>query len=283
MRKSELVESKRHGTLDFPIEYYFVNSDNLRYVMPIHWHREFEIIRVIDGEFTAFVDNTEYKLIKGDVLLVECGCLHRGEPENCIYECVVFDVNMLIRHPNGTVDKIMSALADSELEMFRKVSRNTNAHKCASELFDTLKEKSKYYEFRVYGTLYELFAELCFDGYFTEQKKNLHTRQTKALVDLISWLQSNFTEAVNLEHLSQISGFSKKYLCRVFKEYTSKTVVEYINELRIENACLEMKSKSITESAYDSGFNDLSYFCKVFKKQIGLTPGEYKKNIKVSE
>lgn len=283
MRKSELVESKRHGTLDFPIEYYYVASDNLRYVMPIHWHREFEVIRVLDGKLSAFVDNVEYKLVKGDVLLVECGCLHRGEPESCVYECVVFDVNMLRRQPNGTVDKIMSALSNSELEVYRKVFHNTQAYKTAVELFDTLKEKTKYYEFRVYGILYELFGELCFDGYFTEQKKNLHTRQTKALVDLISWLQSNFTESVNLDNLSEISGFNKKYLCRVFKEYTSKTVIEYVNELRVENACLEMKSKSITESAYDSGFNDLSYFCKVFKKQIGITPGEYKKNIKVSE
>ena len=283
MRKSELVESKRHGTLDFPIEYYYVDSDNLRYVMPIHWHREFEIIRVIDGALAVYVDNTEYKLSEGDFLLVECGCLHRGEPYDCIYECVVFDVNMLRRQPNGTVDKVMGALADSELDVFRKISRNTQAYKIASNLFDVLKKKNKYYEFRVYGMLFELFAELCFDGYFTEQKKNSHTRQTKALVDLISWLQSNFTESVNLDRLSEISGFNKKYLCRVFKEYTSKTVVDYINELRIENACLEMKSKSITESAYDSGFNDLSYFCKVFKNQLGLTPGEYKKSIKASE
>lgn len=280
MRKSELVESKRHGTLDFPIEYYYVNKENLRYVMPIHWHREFEIIRVIDGELTAFVDNTEYKLIKGDVLLVECGCLHRGEPQNCIYECVVFDVNMLRRQPSGTVDKIMSALGDSELDVYRKVSHNTMAHKKAGDLFDALKKKTKYYEFYVYGLLFELFAELCFDGYFTEQKKNTHPRQTKALANLISWLQSNFTESVNLDRLSEISGFSKKYLCRVFKEYTSKTVVDYINELRIENACLEMKHKSITEAAYDSGFNDLSYFCKVFKNHLGITPGEYKRNIK---
>ena len=277
MRKSELVESKRHGTLDFPIEYYFVNSDNLRYVMPIHWHREFEIIRVLDGSLLAYVDNTEYTLSKGDALLVECGCLHRGEPIDCVYECVVFDVNMLRRQPNGTVDKIMCALADSELEVLRLILRDTQSHKLISDLFDILKKKDKYYEFRVYGILFELFAELCYDGYFTEQKKNLHTRQTKALVNLISWLQSNFTESVNLDRLSEISGFNKKYLCRVFKEYTSKTVVEYINELRVENACLDMTSKSINESAYDSGFNDLSYFCKVFKNHLGLTPGEYKK------
>jgi len=279
MRKSELVESKRHGTLDFPIEYYYVDKDNLRYVMPIHWHREFEIIRVIDGALSLYVDNTEYKLCRGDVLLVECGCLHRGKPFDCIYECVVFDVNMLRRQPNGSVDKMMGALANSELEVYRKISRKTMAHQIAAELFEVLKNKSEYFEFRVYAKLYELFAELCLDGYFTEQKKNIHTRQTKALVELISWLQSNFTEAVNLDRLSKISGFSKKYLCRVFKEYTSKTVVEYVNELRVENACLEMKTKSITESAYDSGFNDLSYFSKVFKKHIGITPGEYKKRV----
>lgn len=65
----------------------------------------------------------------------------------------------------------------------------------------------------------------------------------------------------------------RKYLCRIFKEYTGKTVVDYINELRIDNACHEMtvKGMSVTRAAYDSGFNNLSYFCKVFKHYKGVT------------
>lgn len=81
--------------------------------------------------------------------------------------------------------------------------------------------------------------------------------------------------------LSSISGFSEKYLCRIFKEYTSKTPITYINELRIEKACNEMgiNKKNITYAAYESGFNDLSYFCRTFKKYKNITPKEYIKSL----
>jgi len=108
----------------------------------------------------------------------------------------------------------------------------------------------------------------------------LHSNQVTDIIRLIDWIEKNYAEKINLDNLSRISGFSKKYLCKVFKEYTSKTLINYINELRIENACHEMtiKRKSVTDSAFVSGFNDLSYFCRTFKKYKNMTPREYIKN-----
>lgn len=53
-------------------------------------------------------------------------------------------------------------------------------------------------------------------------------------------IENNLAESIDLNKLAEITGMSPKYLCRIFKEYTSKTLVQYINELRIENACYEM-------------------------------------------
>ena len=88
-------------------------------------------------------------------------------------------------------------------------------------------------------------------------------------MELLRWLQQNFTEPLRLNTLAEHCGLSEKYLCRLFKEYTAKTPIEYITDLRIEHACIEMtaRQKSITEAAFNSGFNDVSYFCKVFKRQ----------------
>jgi AraC-like DNA-binding protein len=67
------------------------------------------------------------------------------------------------------------------------------------------------------------------------------------------------------------------YLCKIFKAYTGKTPSQYINSVRIENACTEMKQtdKSITQIALENGFNDISYFCKVFKKHKGISAKKY--------
>ena len=56
MKNSEFLEKKQHGTPEFPIQYYFVKSGHPQYVMPPHWHKEFEIIRVLSGDFRVFLN-----------------------------------------------------------------------------------------------------------------------------------------------------------------------------------------------------------------------------------
>ena len=70
----------------------------------------------------------------------------------------------------------------------------------------------------------------------------------------------------------------EKYLCRFFKEFTGHTPTDYINRLRVERACYEMKFNhlNVTEAAYECGFNEISYFSKCFKKYKGVSPGKYR-------
>ncbi|ELP5185316.1 helix-turn-helix transcriptional regulator, partial [Clostridium perfringens] len=71
---------------------------------------------------------------------------------------------------------------------------------------------------------------------------------------------------------------SKYYTCRTFKEVTGKTILDYINHIRCINArnLILYNGYTISESAYKSGFNNLSYFSKTYKKYMGLLPSEEK-------
>lgn len=280
MKYADYFERKRHGSPDFPIQYYHVNSSNPQYIMVPHWHKEFEIIRVSEGEFRVFLNNVEYRLGKGDVLFVECGYLHRGEPYDSVYECVVFDLNMLCRQQNDAAAKFISPLLNSSVGITGLLSQaDGDIHVTVNSLFETLREKKQYYELEIYSLLFKLFSQLYSRNNFISPTSRLHTGKTEAVIRLMDWIEKNLTETITLDKLSAFSGLNKKYLCRIFKEYTSKTLVSYINELRVENACYEIsvKGESVTRAAFDSGFNDLSYFCKIFKKHKGITPGEYKK------
>lgn len=97
MKFLDYNENKRHGSSVFPIELYSVDNKHPQYIMPLHWHKEFEIIRILSGKFTVFLNNEKYILNQGDFLIISGGTLHRGEPDSCVYECLVFDINMLKR------------------------------------------------------------------------------------------------------------------------------------------------------------------------------------------
>ena len=90
MKDIAFREQKQHGSADFPIAHYRVDTQFPQYVMPLHWHRELEIVVVREGYLRIFLNNTAYEMVAGDVLFIGSGVLHRAEPENCLYECVVF-------------------------------------------------------------------------------------------------------------------------------------------------------------------------------------------------
>ena len=89
-------EAIQHRTGDFPLAYYPVDRHHPRYRMPMHWHREAELIRIREGTLNLYIDEREHPARAGDLMLIGEGALHGGEPEDCVYECVVFDTALLM-------------------------------------------------------------------------------------------------------------------------------------------------------------------------------------------
>ena len=95
----------------------------------------------------------------------------------------------------------------------------------------------------------------------------------------LEFMESSYNLPLTLEEISGSVNMSPKYFCRFFHEMTHRTPIDYLNYYRIERACYQLitTNLSITEIAYASGFNDLSYFIKTFKKYKGTTPKKYLK------
>jgi AraC-like DNA-binding protein/mannose-6-phosphate isomerase-like protein (cupin superfamily) len=280
MKYFEYNEGKKHGTAEFPIEYYYIDSSHPQYEMPPHWHGEFEIIRVISGGFNVYLNNEEFVLSEGSILLVPPGVLHRGIPNCAIYECIVFDINMLKRRKSEQINDFITPIAKSEVTIICHVpDDDIDIYVCIDALFDQIKEKDAHYELSVYGTLFLLFGKLYKNGYIKKSKVHaLYSKKISAVIKLLSYIEEHFVEQITLDSLAAVAGKDKKYVCRIFKEYTSKSPIDYTNELRVSFAkrLLCDRSNSITEIAYESGFNDSGYFSKIFKQYIGMTPREFK-------
>ncbi len=280
MKFSELYEMEQRGTPAFPVSYYFLNANSPRYTMIPHWHKDFEIIRVISGEFNVHLNNIPYSLHSGEILFVGCGTLHRGEPNNCIYECIVLDLNFLRRKSNDIISTFLIPIINGNSIINCVLNKNDDLiYATVNSVFSAMRSKENYFELDVCSLLLRLFSQLYKENYIYTAKKNQNSgKQTKNIIKMLDWIEENLTEPITLEKLSEISGLNKKYICRIFKEYTSKSPISYINEMRIEFACHEMtvNSSSVTKAAYDCGFNDLSYFSKVFKAYKGISPKDYK-------
>ncbi|MBL8024913.1 MAG: helix-turn-helix transcriptional regulator [Fibrobacteres bacterium] len=92
------------------------------------------------------------------------------------------------------------------------------------------------------------------------------------------FLDAHYAEHIPIETLAKKAGYSNTYLCRLFKEYTGKSVYDYLLDKRVQIAMnsLRLTQNKISYIAIESGFQDLSFFNKVFKRKLGLSPRDYR-------
>ena len=96
--------------------------------------------------------------------------------------------------------------------------------------------------------------------------------------DISSYIQGHLSEKITLDDVASHVHLSKSYLCRILKEEIGSTFTEYTNHLRVERSktYLHQRELTLAEIAYRSGFDDQSYFTRIFKKYVGMPPGQYR-------
>ncbi len=93
------------------------------------------------------------------------------------------------------------------------------------------------------------------------------------------YIETHYTEDLKLMDLARQFGFSYSYTSTCFKENTVEGFSGYLNKIRIGKAKSELlhTAKTISEVGSEVGYTDQSYFCRVFKKMTGVSPGRYRK------
>ena len=96
----------------------------------------------------------------------------------------------------------------------------------------------------------------------------------------VQYIKDRYRDDISMIHVADKLGISQGYLSRVFKERTGYTFLEYLTCFRMRKAVLLLQDRTlrINEVAYMSGFQDNGYFTQLFKKYLGMTPGQYRKS-----
>lgn len=272
-------EEKQHGTHDFPIEYYHVDKSHPRYNMPFHWHVDLEIIHILDGTFHFKLGDEELEAGPGDIIFINEGVIHGGTPENCTYECIVFDANHLLMHTEPCKACIRNITGHQLPVHLHPASENTQFFKAAGHLFDSMRNPAPGSELLILGGLFELTG-IIYQAFLFEAPNRTAPPALSKMAQLkpaLKYIEDHFSEAITLEDLSKESRLSTKYFCQYFRSAIHRTPMDYLNYYRIEQACKFFSTTNylVTEVAFLCGYNDSSYFIKTFKRYKGTTPKQY--------
>lgn len=281
------LDHKQHGTLAFPVEYYYVERGHPRYQMPFHWHNEWEILRVLEGNFIISMDDEQYSMSKGDVLLIRGGMLHGGNPENCIYECLVFDLYGIFHTLEMVKPYLQPFYRQTVLpQSYYPAGENLAVEKIFEELLVIFSTGSDCLELETVAGLSRLFSWIRnHKAYDTLSRTDGVTSPANWLKPVLEYIEHHYATAMTLNDLAVVACMNPKYFCRVFRSLTHHSPIGYLNFYRIEQAAnlLDSTDLSVTEVGNRCGFWESSYFTKVFRKYKYVTPAQYRKNARMQK
>lgn len=276
-------ESFQRGTIVFPVQYSMCNTTDAHYDLPLHWHAEVEIIHIITGNYNIFVEDKEIKLNKNDICIIPKDVVHGDAQDKgmALFESIVFDIDMLRLH-SYSPDTFFTDILNGNIILENYISANHTAILDAlTKTFEVLKTKSEAYDLIATGWLMIFFGLLKKEHLY--RKKNLLLQKNKVvrtdqISSVLNMIRKDYAKEITLQQMADSVSLSPKYFCRLFKENTDHTPIEYLNWFRVNRACtlLRETDEKLLDIAMQCGFNDFSYFTKIFRRYKGLPPSKYR-------
>ena len=279
----ELKENKPHGTKDDPFSTYHIENAGRSFQIPVHWHDEFEIIYVRSGFLTVSISGESYIGKTGEAFVVSPGNLHlMGSQSGTVdYYTFLFPLKYISFRTDDMLDeKLLEPLNSGHLMICPRV--NDTAKELCEQLIKIYEAKNDESESKITTQvrtkiiLLQFILEMWERGFVIENDKSGRNTIEK---EMISYIQQNFMEKISLKEFSEQFHLSEKYISRYFKEHFHITLSQYVTYLRLEHAkqLLQDTDIPVTDVAMQSGYQNVSYFIRSFKKTYGVSPLKYRK------
>lgn len=293
--KRNYRETAERGDALYPFETYRTNVNLEHKSTPMlcatyHWHPEMEILLIESGKLSITIETQEYIGVSGDIFFINQGLLHTiyAQPgENTAYNAIVFDLSFLSFQMYDYVQsRYLSPILSGKLKFPLKVS---SSHKLSPVLYGFLQkilssndQHRVHYQFETKLNLLSILMVLFKEDMFIQDSdriSSISAEQVSQIKSILSYIDSHYQEKMLLDEIAYTCHLSPKYFSRYFKKQFGRSFTEYVNAYRIERSLymLEGDEYSISDIALQNGFESLSYYVKVFKLVMGMTPGEYRR------
>lgn len=251
---------------------------------PAHWHTTPEIIMPTENIYTVECYNQIITLREGDIILICPGCIHTlYAPEKGRRIIFQADINPLrFMKEIETLVTIISPLIVITPEDFPSIYDKVKS--LLLEIKDEYLSSSSFSEVSIYSKTLEIITLIGRSRAATGMKTIFPDAPRKQeeyiekFIEICNYISAHCSDELNLEAVASMSGFSKFYFSRLFKQFTNVSFYKYVNQKRIEKAAemLTEPNISITNVALSCGFESLSSFIRMFKIVKGCTPTEFR-------
>lgn len=241
-----------------------------------HLHYHVELVYMVEGHTTAYVDYTSYKLGPGDILIVFPNQVHRYVTEGVEkYYLMILNPDLLPElcerivnfRPSDAVVRDVGARQPELDFLARQICTLNRLGQGKDDTDEVNKLVLHGYLLAFFGLIMNMIPPS------DEHGEDSHTMQM-----IVHYCSKNFTKELSLTALERDLHLNRYYISHLFNNKMQIRFNDYVNSLRISDACrrLRQTKTSITEISEIVGFNTLRTFNRAFFKQMGLTPSAYR-------
>lgn len=245
-----------------------------------HYHREFQLTLFKHGKGTRFVGNHIAPFSDGDLVLVGENLPHYWHTEGGS-DGLSMQWYFPASHPLWTFPETANMVRCFKEAALGVRYTGRSAHLIADQLHAFAKAE----DLARVGVLLEIFSSLAAAP--PDDRRSLSTqlfalptesRHLGAMQSAVQFLLAHYRDDVRLDEVLEVTNMSKPTFSRVFKSHTGKTLLEFLQQIRLDAACRELveTNNPIIEIAYNNGFSQTSFFNRLFRRTFKCSPSAYR-------
>ena len=283
-----LQSTMPYGTPDFNFSYYYdVINQYQEHSIEWHWHNALEMSLVIAGPVECYVGEEHLTLQSGDALFINHGIIHRFVSHaGGVMANYIFDSEFLAPFGSRIHSRYILPILSSSVLCRHITPDSANGADLVGHLIHAETEldiQGETWEMRVKARMLEAWC--CLYRILQPELKDpagtahRDKRSYARLREMLDYIHKHYAEDIDLDQVAAATNVSKSEALRCFKTSIQITPMAYLAEYRLNRSKeLLLDGKySVLEIALKCGFDNSSYFCKTFKKKLGLTPLEFSK------
>lgn len=254
---------------------------------PWHWHKAVELFYMESGTLEYDTPRRKMTFPAGSGGFLNSNVLHMtralSQTEETIQLLHIFDTALISQGPGSRIEKIyiLPITASPRLDLCALRPDDPAQAKLLHLIKDAflLSENDAGYEIRLRNALSEIWLGLfaLLSPVFDQQEA--YDRNDQRLKTMLIYIHEHFAEPITVPELAAVACLSERECFRLFHSYLHTTPVKYIQSFRLQEACRLLRSGQdpVTEIGHACGFDNSSYFSKIFHRCQGCTPREYRR------
>nr|WP_220132266.1 MULTISPECIES: AraC family transcriptional regulator [Listeria] len=255
-----------------------------------HWHKEIELIYVIEGRLNLGVNDVPIQMAEGEIYVINGGDVHYflASPNS---ERIVLQFDLNVFQEFSLTEDEGKRLRDLFLHVSpSSADWNPDVAKLVAELMQVIHLESSQrkagYRYVVKAKLYEMLAVLERDvprlvRDSAEDATSKSQETLEKLQQIFAYVEEHYQETITLGQVADHVGFSSYYFTKLFKRNMGITFMTFVNDYRLSKAkwILLNEETPVTEVAELAGFSSVKTFHHAFKRAMGVSPLKYRRTI----